>query len=136
MYRPEPSPRRDASSALAAAILPGPMWQYPPGFLSRYLWWYGSAGDHWVSGPHSTWKTGWRADSSASTLRTTSPDAGSDQYTPVWYCMPTSFPWRLSWVGSISARKTASRSSSDIIEGSYPTRTVSRYPYLPEHTSM
>src|SRR2546426_8629748 len=50
------------------------------------------------------------------------------------YCVPTSWPWRLSVVGSCTVKNTSSRSLSEITFGSNVIWLTSACPVRPVHT--
>ena len=51
------------------------------------------------------------------------------------YCVPTSLPWRMPWVGSCPSQKIRSMSSYEVFAGSKATSTTSVWPVEPEQTS-
>jgi hypothetical protein len=51
------------------------------------------------------------------------------------YCVPTSLPWRMPWVGSWISKNLFTRSAYDTTVGSKTMRTASVCPVRPEQTS-
>ena len=88
-----------------------------------------------MRGFSSTAKKGTAPASSAAMGRMTASSAGSIQYTPVWYWLPKSGPWRLGVSGSMTAKKAKSRWGRETAVSSYSTRTASRKPVRPVQTS-
>ena len=54
---------------------------------------------------------------------------------PERYCVPTSLPWRMPWVGSWFSQNTRSIASYAVFLGSNHTMTTSLWPVWPEQTS-